>query len=44
MLLACYQDQNSMGEGMAWEAIERVTGVNEARFQALKRQVEAMEA
>jgi hypothetical protein len=30
--------------GMEWAAIERVTGVNEAQFQALKQQVEAMNA
>ena len=29
-------------EGMGWAAIERVTGVNEAQFQALKQQVEGM--
>jgi predicted transposase/invertase (TIGR01784 family) len=29
-------------EDMEWAAIERVTGVNEAQFQTLKQQVEAM--
>ena len=29
-------------EGMEWAAIERVTSVNEAQFQTLKQQVEAM--
>jgi len=29
-------------EGMQWAAIERVTGVNETQFQALKQQVEEM--
>lgn len=29
-------------EGMAWSAIERVTGVNAAQFQALKQQVRDM--
>jgi hypothetical protein len=29
-------------EGMEWAAIERVTGVNETQFQALKQQVETM--
>jgi predicted transposase YdaD len=31
-------------EGMEWAAIERVTGVNEAQFQTLKQQIEAMKA
>jgi predicted transposase/invertase (TIGR01784 family) len=35
--------ENLLREGMAWDAIERVTGINEARFQALKRQVETMD-
>jgi len=30
-------------EGMEWAAIERVTGVNEAQFQALKQQVGNMD-
>jgi predicted transposase/invertase (TIGR01784 family) len=34
--------ENLLREGMTWDAIERVTGINEAKFQALKRQVEAM--
>lgn len=29
-------------EGVEWPVIERATGVNEARFQALKQQIEAM--
>jgi predicted transposase/invertase (TIGR01784 family) len=29
-------------EGVGWPVIERATGVNEAQFQALKQQVEAM--
>ena len=29
-------------EGVEWAVIERATGVNEAQFQALKQQVEAM--
>lgn len=31
-------------EGMAWSIIERVTGVNETQFQALKQQVAALSA
>jgi len=34
--------ENLLQEGMEWAAIERVTGVNEAQFQALKQQVEDM--
>jgi predicted transposase YdaD len=34
--------ENLLREGMAWDAIERVTGIDEAKFQTLKRQVEAM--
>jgi hypothetical protein len=29
-------------EGLDWAAIERVMGVNETQFQALKQQVEGM--
>jgi predicted transposase YdaD len=36
--------ENLLREGMAWDAIERVTGIDETRFEALKRQVDAMEA
>jgi predicted transposase YdaD len=36
--------ENLLREGMEWAAIERVTGINEAQFQALKQQVEAMNA
>ena len=36
--------ENLLREGMEWEAIERVTGINEAQFQALKQQVAAMKA
>jgi len=36
--------ENLLREGMAWEAIERVTGIDEARFETLKRQVDAMES
>jgi predicted transposase/invertase (TIGR01784 family) len=32
--------ENLLREGLDWAAIERVTGVNEAQFQALKQQVE----
>jgi predicted transposase/invertase (TIGR01784 family) len=35
--------ENLLREGMAWEAIERVTGINAAQFQALKQQVDAMQ-
>ena len=31
-------------EGMAWSVIERVTGVNETQFQALKQHVAALSA
>jgi predicted transposase/invertase (TIGR01784 family) len=34
--------ENLLQEGMEWPVIERVTGVNEAQFQALKQQVEGM--
>jgi len=34
--------ENLLREGMEWLVIERVTGVNEAQFQALKQQVEGM--
>ena len=34
--------ENLLREGMEWAGIERVTGVNEAQFQALKQQVEDM--
>ena len=34
--------ENLLREGMEWPVIERVTGVNEAQFQALKQQVEGM--
>jgi predicted transposase YdaD len=34
--------ENLLREGMAWPAIERITGVNEAHFQALKQRLEAM--
>jgi predicted transposase YdaD len=34
--------ENLLREGLAWPAIERITGVNEAHFQVLKQQVEAM--
>jgi predicted transposase/invertase (TIGR01784 family) len=33
--------ENLLREGMAWPAIERITGVNEAQFQVLKQRVEA---
>ena len=36
--------ENLLREGMEWPVIERVTGVNEAQFQALKQQVEGMNA
>jgi predicted transposase YdaD len=36
--------ENLLHEGMEWAAIARVTGINEAQFQALKQQVEAMNA
>jgi predicted transposase/invertase (TIGR01784 family) len=36
--------ENLLREGMEWLVIERVTGVNEAQFQALKQQVEGMNA
>jgi hypothetical protein len=34
--------ENLLREGLDWAAIERVTGVGEAQFEALKRQVEGM--
>jgi predicted transposase YdaD len=34
--------ENLLREGLDWAAIERVTGVGEAQFEALKRQVEEM--
>jgi predicted transposase/invertase (TIGR01784 family) len=34
--------ENLLREGMEWPAIERVTGVNETQFQALKQQIEDM--
>ena len=34
--------ENLLREGMAWPVIERVTGVNETQFQALKQIVEDM--
>ena len=34
--------ENLLQEGMEWPVIERVTGVNEAQFQALKQQVAGM--
>jgi predicted transposase/invertase (TIGR01784 family) len=34
--------ENLLREGMEWSAIERVTGVNEPQFQALKQQIEDM--
>jgi len=34
--------ENLLREGIAWPAIERITGVNETQFQVLKQQVEAM--
>ena len=34
--------ENLLREGMEWPAIERITGVNETHFQALKRRLEAM--
>ena len=33
---------NLLQEGLAWPVIERIAGVNEAQYEALKRQVEAM--
>jgi predicted transposase YdaD len=36
--------ENLLREGMEWEAIERVTGINAVQFQTLKQQVEAMNA
>ena len=34
--------ENLLREGLDWATIERITGVNEAQFQTLKQQVEAM--
>ncbi len=34
--------ENRLQEGMAWSAIERITGVNETPFQALKQRLEEM--
>ena len=34
--------ENLLREGMEWPAIERITGVNETHFQALKQRLEAM--
>ena len=34
--------ENLLREGMDWPAIERVTGINETQFQALKQRLEAM--
>ena len=34
--------ENLLLEGMAWPAIERITGVNEAQFQVLKQRMDAM--
>ena len=31
-------------EGMSWPAIERIMGVNQAAYQAMKQQVNAMHA
>jgi predicted transposase/invertase (TIGR01784 family) len=36
--------ENLLREGLAWPAIERITGVNATQFQGLKQQVEAMDA
>ena len=36
--------ENLLRKGMAWDAIERVTDIDETRFEALKRQVDAMKA
>ena len=33
---------NLLREGMEWPAIERITGINETHFQALKQRLEAM--
>jgi hypothetical protein len=34
--------ENLRREGMDWPAIERITGVNEMQFQALKQRLEDM--
>ena len=34
--------ENLLREGMDWPAIERITGVNETQFQALKQRLEDM--
>ena len=34
--------ESLLREGLDWAAIERVMGVNETQFQALKQQVESM--
>ena len=31
--------ENLLGEGVSWSVIERVSGLNEMQFQALKQQV-----
>jgi hypothetical protein len=31
--------ENLLGEGVSWSVIERVSGLNETQFQALKQQV-----
>jgi hypothetical protein len=33
---------NLLREGMAWPAIARIMGINEAQFQVLKQHVDAM--
>ena len=33
---------NLLQEGLDWSVVERITGVNEAQYEALKRQVEVM--
>ena len=34
--------ENLLREGMEWSAIERITGINETHFQALKQRLDAM--
>lgn len=34
--------ENLLGEGVSWSVIERVSGLNETQFQALKQQVRDM--
>jgi hypothetical protein len=36
--------QGLLKEGMAWSAIDRITGVNETPFQALKQRLDEMNA